>query len=30
MTTFSHPSSQMNAPTTSETPDMLHGKWKTL
>jgi hypothetical protein len=27
---FSMPSSQMNALTTSETPDMLHGKWKTL
>jgi hypothetical protein len=27
---FSTPSSQMNAPTTSATPDMLHVKWKTL
>jgi transposase len=26
----SMPSSQMNAPTTSETPDMLHGRWKML
>jgi hypothetical protein len=24
------PSSQMNAPTTSATPDMRHGRWKML